>query len=184
MNKTHIRQKASMYIFALCFAGLFAGLSPTNDAHAGIRDTFSGKRPITLDAPIVGLQYVGLGGAAGIRVGIPIVHNGFIPNINNAVYINFGADFYWTGYGNKYGMALGFPVTMHWAFYFTRQWSAFAELGVNIYLNPELFEGGAFLFGAGFFYGAIGGKFHISPSFALVLRLGFPYTSFGLSFSF
>src|SRR5688500_19221741 len=28
--------------------------------------------------------------ASGVRFGIPIVNNGFIPSLNNAVYINFG----------------------------------------------------------------------------------------------
>src|SRR5688572_32059960 len=32
------------------------------------------------------------------RFGIPILHNGFVSSINNAVYINFGADLYWIGY--------------------------------------------------------------------------------------
>lgn len=155
------------------------------DSQAHIRDRHSGSRPFTLDAPVVGLDFYGLGLTAGVRLGIPIVASGFIPSINNAVYIHVGADFYYTGNGKReYGVAIGLPVMLHWEFYFTQKWSAFAEVGVNVYLNSELFRGKGFLPGARWFIGAVGGKLHISSHFALVLRVGSPYTSFGLSFAF
>lgn len=168
-------------LLALACCGVLLTLA---EASASIRQPYRGRRPITLDAPIAGFEYLGFGGAFGARLGIPIVHNGFIPSINNAVYINFGLDVYWTSYKKAHGIALGIPITLHWSFYFNRRWSAFAELGVNVYFHGGLFRGEGFLFGPRWLMSAVGGRFHISRNFALILRLGFPYTSFGLSWSF
>ncbi|HAA53951.1 MAG TPA: hypothetical protein DCE42_04315 [Myxococcales bacterium] len=167
-----------VYVLALTFCGL---MMFSTSAEADIAVPHQGGRPVTLDAPIAGFGYYGFGGAFGLRVGIPIVENGFVPTINNAVYINFGADLYPFG---QY-IAIGIPITVHWEFYFNDKWSAFAELGINIFLGDWVFGGQAFRFDAvNWLMFAVGGKFHITPSFALVLRAGNPYASFGISFSF
>lgn len=136
-----------------------------------------------------GFSYVGRGLATGARFGIPIVHNGFLKKLNNAIYINFGVDFYFVNYTGKskdgYSAALGIPVTMHWEFYFTPTWSAFGEVGPNIYLGPGLFHGDAFKFSAAHWVsGGVGGRYWISDRFTLTLRLGNPYSSFGVSLMF
>jgi hypothetical protein len=105
-----------------------------------IRTPFHGTRPYQLDFH-AGLSWYGFGFAGGARFGIPILHNGFIPSLDNAVYINFGGDFYFVddrcfggggGCNREYRFALGFPVALHWEFYFDDTWSAFAELGFQV----------------------------------------------------
>jgi hypothetical protein len=137
-----------------------------------------------------GSSGVGLGG----RVSIPIVENGFIPKINNSVAISFGLD--WIHYdgcwyrGNCSANFIDFPVVMQWNFYVAQRWSVFGEPGLILYhgmyescpynapytcpsqpdqtgIEPALY---------------LGGRFHVSDTVALTMRVGFPSFSFGVSF--
>lgn len=174
-------------------------LAPASSAEAqrrssvDIRRPFTGQRPFQLDVH-GGFTWWGVGFASGARFGIPIVNNGFVSSINDAVYINFGLDFYWTRWRCRgvrcedweYGGGLGVPVTLHWEFYFHDDWSAFVELGAQLFLHPGFWNSGVFdAYDAGYwFVGAIGGRFHVNENVALTLRIGTPYASFGLTFMF
>jgi hypothetical protein len=140
----------------------------------------------------------GLG--VGARFSIPIVQNGFIRNLNNSVAISFGLD--WLRYSNCYyyirndGYGCGasyfiFPVAMQWNFWLTPRWSVFGEPGLYLYhgvfddycgsINNPGPCGYPTRNGVDFAFYA-GGRFHISDTFALTLRIGYPTLSFGLSF--
>jgi hypothetical protein len=169
----------------------------TARADHDIDTPFTGTRPLQLDLH-AGFTWYGLGFAGGARFGIPILQNGFIPSLDNAVYLNFGVDAYaidWsgcrsrigTGCNREYGFALGFPITLHWEFYFTDNWSAFAELGFQIFLPPSLFYGDYWDPGdhiGMWVIAAAGGSYHFSEAIAITLRLGNPYFSFGVTFQF
>ena len=150
---------------------------------------WSGSRPITLQAH-AGLIWYGPGLAAGLRVGLPLMKNGFVPSINNAIYLHLGADFYYARYLDANldahgGAGIGIPIALHWEFYFDARWSAYAELGVSIYIPPSFVAGGDFVDRlGGWIIGAVGGKWHASDRFALMLTLGTPYTVFGAVLSF
>lgn len=174
---------AALLLTAVAVTSFPATASAESSGSVSIRQP-GGDRPLQLDVH-GGFSHWGIGAAAGARFGIPIVQNGFVRSINNAVYINFGADFYWVKEGNSYFPAVGIPVTLHWEFYFTERWSAFAELGVNVYLHPNLFRGNGWDWSPGHWVlGAVGGRFFINDSITLTLRLGNPYSSFGVSFMF
>lgn len=150
--------------------------------------------------------YASNGFGAGLRAGIPIVQNGFIPTINNSVAISFGADIlrysgcYYGGTVFATGNDLGcgatyflFPVTMQWNFWLSPRWSVFGEPGLYIYHATfdsfcDKLKGNAFLAcaepthtGVGFAAYA-GGRFHFNDTVALTLRLGYPTVSLGVSF--
>jgi len=143
----------------------------------------------------------------GARFSIPIVENGFVPSINNSVAIGFGVDWlHYSGtacYGVYYGPHyngpcyyvgdsnyLFFPIVMQWNFFVASHFSAFAEPGLVIYHGFFNYCSGAPLgyacanpndTGVDFaFY--VGGRYHVSDHVALVLRLGYPTFSFGVSF--
>ena len=181
------------FAFALAGSALEAS---TAEAQNIIEQPHTGSRPVTLDVH-VGPSWHGLGLASGVRLGIPLVKNGFIPHLNNAVYLSVGADFYFIRYWRAngmgqdervYGPGFGFPVALHWEFYFTPKLSAFGEIGANVFIGPWVFDdrsrSGFGGYPGAWFLLAVGGKFHVSENFALVARLGTPYASFGLSFSF
>ncbi|MCZ7678377.1 MAG: hypothetical protein M5U28_06225 [Sandaracinaceae bacterium] len=180
---------------AAAFAALTAlsapGVAEAQRGQVDINTPHTGGRPFQLDIH-GGFTWWGIGAATGVRFGIPIVDNGFVSSINNAVYINFGIDFYWvrSRCGNPgcsywdYGAGLGLPVALHWEFYFNENWSAFVELGVNIFFHPWFWDNGRFdaYEGGYWFLGAVGGSFHINEWFLLTLRVGTPYIAFGITF--
>ncbi len=138
----------------------------------------------------------GLGG----RFSIPVVDNGFIPSINNSVAISFGID--WLHYdGGCYGYYgprngcyvagdtnyLFFPMVMQWNFFVAQRWSVFGEPGLVIYHGFFDYCGGypgcgnPSSTGVDFAFYA-GGRYHFNDHVALVLRIGYPTFSFGVSF--
>ncbi|UJR79248.1 hypothetical protein [Sandaracinus amylolyticus] len=189
------RRNAWLVALALGVATL-ASAAPAARADHRIDQPFTGTRPFQLEFH-GGLAWYGFGFAGGARFGIPILHNGFVPSIDNAVYINFGGDFYfvddWGCYrndpgdpcaGHEYRFAMGFPVALHWEFYFSDTWSAFAELGFQVYLPPSLFYRGYVDYGdhvGAWVIAAVGGSLHLGDVVSLTLRVGNPYISFGVT---
>jgi hypothetical protein len=127
----------------------------------------------------------GLGG----RASIPIVQNGFIRSINNSVAITFGLDVLWYQscyyHGPCSATSLELPVAMQWNFFVAQRWSVFGEPGIYIYHGflPDCPAGIPCPTATGVlpaFY--VGGRYHISDSVSLTMRLGYPAFSFGVSF--
>jgi hypothetical protein len=132
------------------------------------------------------------GFGAGVRFAIPIVDNGFVPNINNSVAIGFGIDLLhypgcWYN-GDCSANYIQVPVVLQWNFYVAKRWSVFGE--------PGLFFFHGFLSGCPnnehcpgepnqtsvypAFY--VGGRYYINDKMTVTLRAGFPSLSVGLSF--
>lgn len=184
MNQLGISAIIAFMLVALSMTLVPSEAMAEGGGGTNIRTPFTGDRPFQLDIH-GGFSHFGVGVATGARFGIPIIDNGFVRSINNAVYINFGADFYFVKHGNDYAPGLGIPVALHWEFYFTDRWTVFAELGVNIYIHPNLFRGHGWDWSPGhWILGAIGGRFQINRVIALTLRLGNPYSAFGVTFMF
>src|SRR6202035_3588019 len=74
------------------------------------------------------------GFGVGGRFSIPIVQNGFVPQINNSVAISFGADILYFNscwyHGDCSATFLNFPVVMQWNFFVAQRWSVFGEPGL------------------------------------------------------
>jgi hypothetical protein len=143
----------------------------------------------------------GDGFGAGFRGTVELVRNGFVKTINNSVGISFGFD--WVRYPYDYyrgGICTDFtgapngtlvctevdggssgrnyyylPVAMQWNFWLARRWSVFAEPGVLPY-----FHDGHLHFSPISLYA--GGRFQFSDQVALILRIGYPTLSLGVSF--
>jgi hypothetical protein len=80
---------------------------------------------------------------------------------------------------------VGIPVAFHWEFYFTPHWSAFGEAGPNFFMHPSVFKGHGWDWSPGHWFSVgAGGRYFIQDSLALTLRLGSPYSSFGVTFLF
>jgi hypothetical protein len=137
----------------------------------------------------------------GVRGTIEILPDGFIPKLNDSVGIGFGLD--WVHYDlapyrggcQRFESTAGgvpvcvdangggstsyvfVPLVMQWNFWLHPRWSAFGEPGLaishrsggNLGVSPDL---------------ALGGRFHATDTVALTLRLGYPATTFGVSFLF
>ena len=160
--------------------------------HAGtdIRRPFRGERATELNLH-AGLSHRGIGPAVGARVAFPIIDNGFVSSIDNAIYLTIGADVFFErcfgGCGAKaddYGISFAVPFTGRWQFNFTPRWSAYGEVGPSLYVHSGWLGPGKF---PGFSHVAdtwialtVGGKWHFAPSTSLTLALGAPYSHLGL----
>ena len=116
---------------AHCSAALAAVLifaAGPAEAQSIIRDRSSHRRPVDLSL-LGGVPYP-FGFGVGMRVGLPIAHDGFIRTINDAVLIELGAQFvYWDDFKDH---LVGFqvPVLMRWDFFLTRSWTIFGGVGL------------------------------------------------------
>jgi hypothetical protein len=143
----------------------------------------------------------GFGFGGGFRASFEIVHNGFIPTINNSVAIGVGTDFlHYAGSGipdrgrcTRYAPGPAgtqvcvqvaqsggasnyayFPVVMQWNFWLTPKWSVFGEPGLTLYWFDYASVGVApALF--------LGGRWHFSDRVTLTMRVGYPTFTVGLS---
>ncbi|AUX26622.1 hypothetical protein SOCEGT47_071920 [Sorangium cellulosum] len=111
----------------------------------------------------------------GFRATIELADPAFIPRLNNTVGISFGLDLTNCRYCYD-DFTLWSPVTMQWNFFFTDQWSAFADLGVAIrsdgFYRDAWFD----------VIGMVGGRYHFNDDISLTMRIGYPFVSFGVSF--
>jgi hypothetical protein len=181
--------RALATVFGLCC--LFASV-PASAQHDGvsIKRPYRGERPTELNLH-AGLSHHGPGLAAGARVAIPILDNGFVDSIDNAIYLTIGGDVLFDrcfgGCGrhdDDYGVAFAVPLTGRWQFNFTPLWSAYGEVGPNIYIHSHWLDDGS-IRGPGRVPGAwialtVGGKWHFAPRTSLTLALGAPYSHIGL----
>lgn len=117
----------------------------------------------------------------GFRANIRILKNGFIPKLNNNIAIGIGAELVFSAIGTMgTEVRLVTPVVLQWNFWVTTHWSVFGEPGFAIefpmstpagaepiYVTPTL---------------AVGARYNFNDKVALVMRLGYPITSIGVSF--
>lgn len=151
----------------------------------------------------------GEGLGLGLRLTIPVVENGFIPQLNNSIAVSFGLDWlhYWgedltvgscsrwepgpggTSICTEVGGELGgpsnylmVPVAMQWNFWLAEQFSAFGEPGLALYWEEGRYQSHG-EFGVTPLL-QIGGRWHFMPRSTLTLRLGYPALSLGVSMLF
>ncbi|MEQ8722016.1 MAG: hypothetical protein RID81_12090 [Sandaracinaceae bacterium] len=190
-----MRELNRALLLALSLGLASASVTAEAQSSVDIRRPHTGSRPFQLDVH-GGFSWWGVGFASGVRFGIPLVNNGFVDSINNTIYLNFGTDFYFARGrcianpgGNcdwEYGPGFGFPVTLHWEFYFNERWSAFAEVGAQFFLHPEFVRSGRYeVYELGYwFIWTVGGSLHLTENVLLTLRVGSPYIAFGVTFQF
>lgn len=131
----------------------------------------------------------------GLRLSIPLMHNGPIPSINNSLAIGFGLDITFYDDCQRFreddcdARMLWFPVVGQWNFFFTKVVSVFGEVGLGLVHRTADWEGGCLSDDCDdtdldpfqpLFFG--GGRFLFSETVGLVVRLGTPYVSIGATF--
>ena len=111
----------------------------------------------------------------GFRGTWQIGRNNFVDSINNSVGVGVGIDWlpYRLRHGDCCGGGLAVPLMLQWSFYLTRSWSLFLEPGLVGYIDDGIDVRWALQLGA---------RWHFGASTALTLRVGYPYTSLGVSF--
>jgi hypothetical protein len=141
------------------------------------------------------------GAGLGVRGAVTVSRDGFIGTVNDSIAIGFGLDVlhYRGNAGSLFGSCVRrtpgpggtsvctevdvpggprnyffIPVVMQWNFWRPPQWSAFVEPGLNVFFaNPGGGVTPSF---------AVGGRLHASDVFNIMLRIGWPTTTLGVSF--
>ncbi len=175
-----------------------------NSENAGIDSAFKGPGSIVDRSPqhrsqmlsiFVGIPawygyYGGPGFGFPLSVGgrfyQPIAHNGFIHDVNDSVGIEFGADFI-SIFSSSYGGLIALPVEGMWQFHLTKDFSAYAKLGIAF----EIGFGSGYRFGgystaAYFTANAIAGvgiMYKVSDVLVLRAEAGYPGIKVGLGFN-
>jgi hypothetical protein len=173
------------------------------DTRAPIGYAFELEPHLVLGTAPPGPGY-GSGAGIGVRGSFILSPDGFIRGVNDSIALGVGLDYSrysaalgFQGYrdqclhfepgpngtsvctqvtsnGGTYSYVF-VPVVMQWNFWLTRNFSAFGEPGVELYLlgNHGLGAGPAFY---------VGGRFQVADRITLTLRIGYPTTAFGVSF--
>ena len=89
---------------------------------------------VFLGFPYGYFYYGGFPFGLGARYQIAILHDGFIPAVNDSFEIEFGLDF--SGVvGRAFYPTLGIPVEVMWQFHFTKKFSAYVKVGAVLEIN-------------------------------------------------
>jgi hypothetical protein len=156
-------------------------------------------------------HYTNEGLGVGLRATIPFFHNGPIPKINNNMGISFGLDFahysadedrfcrdfgpdYCRRWDDYHANTFWFPVVMQWNFFVHPAIAVFGEAGFALsherytFTRPCAPMNGVLCDYTGSdtnffnFVFAAGGRFMVSDSVGITVRIGFPSITAGASF--
>ncbi len=166
-----------------------AGLDPSLRGPGSLSDA-SPKRRHPMISLFVGLPaiYWGYGGfplSVGGRYLQPILHDGFVPSINDSVSIEVGADLYAIS-RLTWGLGLAIPVEALWALHFSPKFAGYLKLGIAIELRFGDWCWGNVCTGAlGIVpvpVGALGIMYDLTEALTLRVELGYPGLKVGLGF--
>jgi hypothetical protein len=166
--------------------------TPGTRQPGGLMDQSLKLRPHMLSF-FAGLHYGYLGGygfplTIGGRYYIPLVHEGFIPSLNDEFGLEFGLDlnimFLSSFYAKSESTVFGFgvPVDAMWDFHFTPNFDAYAKLGLVL---GNVF--GSSLYGYGGFWwtirSAVGLRYKLTDTMYFRAEVGWPAIIAGLGFA-
>ncbi|HEY1960202.1 MAG TPA: hypothetical protein VGH28_31550 [Polyangiaceae bacterium] len=127
--------------------------------------------------PLLIGRYPLVGFGPGFHANFRILKNGFIPSLNDNVAIGVGAELV---FDTDNAVHLVTPIFLQWNFWITKHWSVLGEPGVAIafplstprgpepvFLTPAL---------------SVGARYNFNDHVTLLMRLGFPVSSVGVSF--
>ncbi|MFZ5438588.1 MAG: hypothetical protein ACOZQL_01200 [Myxococcota bacterium] len=138
-----------------------------------------------LGLPVGYFYYAGFPFGFGARYDIPILHDGFIPAINDSFHIEFGLDFSGVaGYRTFYPL-LAIPVEVMWQFHMTQKLGLYAKLGAALEFSFI-----SYCPTVGPCTGVVGGRpignvgliYKFSEKLSFRAEVGYPWVKVGLGF--
>ena len=147
-------------------------------------DTALGKKRPMMASVFVGLPYgefyYGFGVGFAGRFYIPIVPDGFIPQINDEFGLEFGVDITPT-FGTYSYVFLDIPVQVMLDVHIIPNFDAYAKVGIcpTIYLGHD-----TGFYASSIFAGAVGLRYKLGSSFYLRAEVGYPMAMVGIGFGF
>jgi hypothetical protein len=139
----------------------------------------------------VGFPYAYYGwGRVGLPLGIglsyfqPLLHDGFVPNLNDSFNLEAGAHLAFAWYGG-FSTWLAVPVTVNWMLHFTPRFSGYLKAGAAIHFTFGYWaaqHAGAWV--GAFPAAGVGVMFKLNHQLTLRLEAGYPWLALGLGFAF
>lgn len=126
--------------------------------------------------------YGGIPFGVGARYLQPILHDGFVPSLNDSFSVEAGVDLYALG-ASRFGAALAIPIEAMWALHFSTKFSGYLKLGAALeirFLGDWCWGnvcGG--LLGAGII-AQLGIMYRITDALTLRAELGYPGLKVGI----
>ncbi len=163
---------------------------PSFRDRGGLLDASSQRRPqmlsIFLGFPYSYYYYGFPLGISG-RYYFPVLHDGFVPTINDSFGLEVGADLLLVG-RNGFSTFLAIPIEAMWALHFFPKFAMYLKLGAALEFRlgracgpKECFEG----FGVGAYpIGTLGFWYAFTDTVRLRFELGYPWVKIGLGFAF
>lgn len=147
------------------------------------------KRPMMLSlfagVPYGYFYYAGFPFGIGGRFYIPIVHDGFIPPVNDSFGIEFGLDFSGVA-GRSVYPVFAIPVEVMWRFHFQKTFSLYAKIGIALQFNVVSYCPYTGYRSCGLVtadgIGNVGLIWHFTQKVALRVEAGYPWLKIGLGF--
>lgn len=138
-----------------------------------------------LGLPYGYFYYAGFPFGIGLRYQIPILHDGFIPPVNDSFGIEFGVDFSGVA-GSRFYPVLAIPVEVLWQFHMTKTFSLYAKVGIALQFNIVSYCPYTYYRSCGVVtadgIGNVGLIWHFTQKIALRVEAGYPWLKVGLGF--
>lgn len=160
-------------------------LSPELRAPGGLMDASPHQRRASASI-MVGLPQWWWGfGPVGVsgRLTFPLLHNGFVPEVNDSLSLDVGADFAFLAF-RYYGTVLDIPAELMWSLHFVPRVAGYVKLGLALEMNfgqvcygPNYCSNSAVgLVGVG----AVGLVANLTQSLLLRVEAGYPWFKVGI----
>ncbi|MEW5743040.1 MAG: hypothetical protein AB1938_29260 [Myxococcota bacterium] len=143
------------------------------------------QRMITVSVGFPYLYYgwggVGFPFGAGVSYFQPLLHDGFVPNLNDSFNLEVGANLAFA-YGGGFSSWLAIPLTVNWALHFTPEFAGYLKLGAGFNFTFGYWSSrGVF---SAFPVGGLGILVKLNQTLTLRVEAGYPWLSVGLGFAF
>jgi hypothetical protein len=155
------------------------------NAPGGLKDSSPQLRPMMISA-FTGIgfgHYAGLGFPflIGGRFYLPIVHNGFIPSLNDEFGLEFGLDFNFVFLDDRYVnndllVALGVPAEAMYDFHITPTFDAYVKVGFIVTAGLNDVDDVVYLN----LVSSVGLRYEVTPGLLLRAEVGWPWVKAGI----
>jgi len=122
-------------------------------------------------------RYDLIGFGPGFHANFRVLKNGFIPNLNNSVAVGVGAELVFDTAGDVRFVT---PIVLQWNFWMTTHWSLLGEPGLAFSFPMSTPRGAEPVYVVPVL--AVGARYNFNDHVALVVRVGYPISSVGVSF--
>lgn len=150
----------------------------------GLNDAGTHSRPNQLSLMAdLGYGY-GFGLGVGARYGITVLPDGFLPQNNDSLMVEFGADlnayFGYAFFGGGVWVTIPIAVGLRWNLFFTPEVAGFVHVEGGITVNPQ-----GFGLGAGSIWGyysfTLGVLYKLGNGMCLRAEVGYPFLKVGIA---